>query len=295
MAGMGLGAFLSGAAQGMQQGQRFKEYRDKKQDGGSSGAAIDAAALNQPIGFSGENYVPGQRLMENEADRGRQIEEDRQRNIENMRASSMAGGGQEQSQGMGIDPQMALSIYGKFAGSGSASGSGSAAGSQSSGLGLGSLFGGGSSAASAGGGTAAGSSAAGGSAAGGAAAGGSAVGGGSAASGMGSLGAAGPWGALAAIIIGNERWAKNTGYRREGTQYWKDLIGGKVAEQDTNQRWVPKIFGGYDDDKIGMAHDAGGWAEFSTLDFKNGARKMEDGTAGTLVKGIGKGIGKLFK
>lgn len=82
MAGMGLGSFLSGAAQGMQAGQRFKNSVDKQQDADSSGAAIDAAAINQPIGFGGESCTRRQSLMESEAERGRQIEEDRQRNIE---------------------------------------------------------------------------------------------------------------------------------------------------------------------------------------------------------------------
>lgn len=272
MAGMGLGAFLSGAAQGMQAGQRFKDYREKQQDSGSSGAAIDAAALNQPIGFGGEDYAPGQRLMESEAERGRQIEEDRQRNIESMRTNNMAGGAQPQSQGMGIDPQMAMSIYGKFAGSGSGSAAGgsSAAGGESSGLGLGGLFGGGS---------AAGGSAAGGSAAGGSAAGGSSAG--------GALAGAGPWAALAAVIYGNERSARNVGARRDGVQYWKDLIGGKVVEQDANQRIGPKLFGPDNkNDKTGLGNEYGAWAEASTLDFKNTAKKLENGVAGKLIKKI---------
>lgn len=133
-------------------------------------------------------------------------------------------------------------------------------------------------------GTTAGGAAAGGSAAGGSAAGGTAAGGTSALG--GAAAAAGPWAALAAIVGVNERSARNSGARRDGVDYWKDLGTGKVVEQDVNQRIVPKIFGGYNDDKTGLAHEAGAAGEFATLDFKNGAKKLENGVVGNLVKKI---------
>ena len=246
MAGMGLGSFLSGAAAGMQAGQRFQDFRDRRAGtptgDASTGQAIQIAGDNQPLNFSGEGYAPGQRLMESTADAGRQIREEQQRNLENSNAMNTAQPQQAQ-QGMGIDPSTAMSIYSKFAGSGSA---GSAGGSES-GMGLGSFFGGGSGAAA----------------------------------------AAGPWAALAAIIGVNEKSARNGGHRRDGWQYGKDLIGGKVLEQDTNGRWAQKL-GGYDDDKTGLLNDAGAGAEFTTLDFSNGFKKLKNGTTGKIIDAVKK-------
>lgn len=246
MAGMGLGSFLSGAAAGMQAGQRFQDFRDRRAGtptgDASTGQAIQIAGDNQPLNFSGEGYAPGQRLMESTADAGRQIREEQQRNLENSNAMNTAQPRQSQ-QGMGIDPSTAMSIYSKFAGSGSA---GSAGGSES-GMGLGSFFGGGSGAAA----------------------------------------AAGPWAALAAIIGVNEKSARNGGHRRDGWQYGKDLIGGKVLEQDTNGRWAQKL-GGYDDDKTGLLNDAGAGAEFTTLDFSNGFKKLKNGTTGKIIDAVKK-------
>ena len=251
MAGMGLGSFLSGAAAGMQAGQRFQDFRNRRAgtpaDDTSTGQAIQVAGDNQPLNFSAEGYAPGQRLMESAADAGRQIREEQQRNLENSNAMNTAQPQQSQ-QGIGIDPSTAMSIYSKFAGSGSA---GSAGGSES-GMGLGSFFGGGSGAES-----------------GGAAA------------------AAGPWAALAAIIGVNEKSARNGGHRRDGWQYGKDLIGGKVLEQDTNGRWAQKL-GGYDDDKTGLLNDAGAGAEFTTLDFSNGSKKLKNGTTGKIIDAVKK-------
>ena len=271
MAGMGLGSFLSGAAAGMQAGQRFQDFRDRRAGtptgDASTGQAIQIAGDNQPLNFSGEGYAPGQRLMESAADAGRQIREEQQRNLENSNAMNTAQPQQAQ-QGMGIDPSTAMSIYSKFAGSGSAS----SAGGSESGMGLGSFFGGGSGAAS-------GGAASGGSAAGGSTAGSSSIGGAAA--------AAGPWAALAAIIGVNEKSARNGGHRRDGWQYGKDLIGGKVLEQDANGRWAQKL-GGYDDDKTGLLNDAGAGAEFTTLDFSNGFKKLKNGTTGKIIDAVKK-------
>lgn len=126
---------------------------------------------------------------------------------------------------------------------------------------------------------------------GGAASGGAAAGtsGGSSAAGSG-VAAAGPWAALAAIIAVNEKSARNGGHRRDGADYAKDLASGKVLSQDVNERWVPKL-GGYENDKTGLLHDAGAGAEFLSLDFKDGLKKLADG--GT-AKQVLSGIKKLF-
>lgn len=100
--------------------------------------------------------------------------------------------------------------------------------------------------------------------------------------------AAGPWAALAAIIAVNEKSARNGGHRRDGADYAKDLASGKVLSQDVNERWVPKL-GGYENDKTGLLHDAGAGAEFLSLDFKDGFKKLADGgTAKTVLSGIKK-------
>ena len=103
-----------------------------------------------------------------------------------------------------------------------------------------------------------------------------------------SVAAAGPWAALAAIIAVNEKSARNGGHRRDGADYAKDLASGKVLSQDVNERWVPKL-GGYENDKTGLLHDAGAGAEFLSLDFKDGFKKLADGgTAKTVLSGIKK-------
>jgi len=116
--------------------------------------------------------------------------------------------------------------------------------------GLGSLFGGGSS--------------------GGAAAGGS--------SGGSALASAGPWAALAAAIIANESSARDGGYRDEDTgDYLQDLFGGKVLEQDFNQRFLPKLVGeDFEDDKLGLGADASVAADLSTFDFSNAWDTFKD-------------------
>lgn len=62
-------------------------------------------------------------------------------------------------------------------------------------------------------------------------------------SGAGSgMAAAGPWAALAAVIVGNELYARKRGYRSEDKgEYMKDLFSGEVFHQDIEQRFLPKL------------------------------------------------------
>ena len=80
-----------------------------------------------------------------------------------------------------------------------------------------------------------------------------AAGGASAGGGGGSMGsavaAAGPWAALAAVIIGNETWASKTGHRRGktfGKKHIKDIMSTEVLNQDIEGRILPEI--GIDED-----------------------------------------------
>lgn len=164
----------------------------------------------------------------------------------------------QQQQGGGMNIGQAMNIYDMFAGGG--------------GAGAGAITGGGldygvASSPAAGGGTWFGPFAEGGVAAGGGggAAGGSAGGaaGGSSSSMLSSLG---PWAALAAIIYANEREARRGGYRGEDdTEYAKDLLGGKVFEQDVSKRWAPKLESAWG----GSGSAAQAAADFGTLDFSN--------------------------
>lgn len=96
----------------------------------------------------------------------------------------------------------------------------------------------------------------------------------------------GPWAALAAVIALNENSARNSGARADGTQYYKDLIGGKVLSQDINERWVPKLFGGYENDKTGLGHDMGVAGELSTFDFSNALKKAKNSSLAKVIKKI---------
>ena len=132
----------------------------------------------------------------------------------------------------------------------------------------------------------------GGSAAGGGAgaAGGSSAAGGAASSGAGGLASAGPWAALAAVILANESNARDNDYRnKDDKKYAQDLLGGAVLEQDLNQRWLPKIYGkDLKNDKLGLGHDQKAIGEFGSGDFSNGFKALEDGTLGKIAKGIKK-------
>lgn len=125
--------------------------------------------------------------------------------------------------------------------------SGMMGGGGGGGGGLSGMFGGG------GGAAASGASTAGGSAAGA---------GGGAASSLASF-----WPAAVVIAgIANESYAKKKGYRREGSDYTKDLITGKVLYQDVDQRWAPKLFG--EKDSMGLGGDMRAASALGGLDFK---------------------------
>ena len=64
---------------------------------------------------------------------------------------------------------------------------------------------------------------------------------GAGASGAGNAGMMNPWTALALVIAGNEKSARNGGHRDTGFPYWRDLMDGAVVGQDTKERWNPKI------------------------------------------------------
>lgn len=159
---------------------------------------------------------------------------------------------QQQSQGGmgGINP----GAFSSFMGGGSSTGAGTGAGS---GTGI----------ASAGGGTAGAGSSAGGS------------------SSAGAWGAAGWWALLAAAIYTNEKEARDHGYRsKDDKQYAKDLISGKVLDQDVEQRWSPKLFG--KDDKYGFGGDAQIGTNVATGRFAPAWKKLESGTVGKAIKKI---------
>lgn len=144
---------------------------------------------------------------------------------------------QQEQQQQGMSPLQGLNMYQQFAG-----GEG------------GGMFGGGGAA------TGGGEAAIGGEAAAGSGSGGSSF-----------ISAAGPWAALAAAIIANESEAKRGGYRDEDKgEYFKDLAGGKVLEQDMSKRWIPKLFGeDLEHDDLGLGGDTLASADLLTLDFSN--------------------------
>jgi hypothetical protein len=173
---------------------------------------------------------------------------------------------QPQQQQGGMNPMQGLGMYQQLAGGGTAAGG---AGGTAGGTWYGPFAEGGMAAGGGAGGAGAGSATGG--------AGGSAAGGGSSA-----LASAGPWAALAAVIIANEASAKDDPdrSRRSGSDYYKDLLGGKVLEQDAPY-WSQKIFGS--DDKTGMGADMQAGAELATLDFSNFWDKAKDGTLGKIL------------
>ena len=167
--------------------------------------------------------------------------------------SFYAGPEQQQQQGgvqafaEGLGPEGMAGLQGLFGGGAGGGGSALAAGSV---VDAGAV-GGGAGAAAGTGGT---------SAAGGAAGGGSSW-----------IATAGPWAALAAAIIANEHEAKEGGYRDEDTgDYAKDVLGGKVLEQDVSQRWTTKLFGeDLKNDHFGLGGDMVAGADLATFDFSN--------------------------
>lgn len=99
---------------------------------------------------------------------------------------------------------------------------------------------------------------------------------------------AGPWALLAAAIISNEYNAKKGGYRNEDDWgYAQDVIGGKVLEQDLNQRWLPQIFGeDLKNDSTGIGSDMKFVGELNSLDFGNALEALKEGTIGKLLGGL---------
>ena len=297
----GAGSFMQGMANGMGLGMQYRrqqeeEQQDKKIDQASAQPDIQQQAstlenMNRVISDQGKvsEYVASE-----EAKRDQQIKELREMQErsdsqgQNTRMNNGAGGGQTGGSGAGsfmssfagsVDPSK---LQGMFGGGGStaaggasaAGGSGGAAGGAGGGgFGLSSIFGGGS---AAGGGAGA--------------AGGSSAAGGAASSGAGGLASAGPWAALAAVILANESNARDNDYRnKDDKKYAQDLLGGAVLEQDLNQRWLPKIYGkDLKNDKLGLGHDQKAIGEFGSGDFSNGFKALEDGTLGKIAKGIKK-------
>lgn len=233
----------------------------------NEGIGFGAFANGLSNGYSQGRDLERQIQQKNLQDeRDRQEELQRQQEEQRQRMAQQQQGAQSGDMG-GMGMSTALSAFGSNGGAagGATAGGGTATGGTGA-MGLPTSFG-----AYAGGGGSAGGGA-----------GGSAAGGG--------LAAAGPWAALAAVIAVNEKSARNGGHRADGWQYGKDLLGGKVVEQDANGRWS-KMLGGYDNDKTGLLNDAGAGAEFTTLDFKNGFKKLTN--AGTLHVAA-KGLKKLF-
>ena len=120
---------------------------------------------------------------------------------------------------------------------------------------------------------------------------GAAAGGGSSWSSMAS--SAGPWAALAAIIIGNEVNAEKGGFRSEDPQeHASDMLTGEVLNQDLQQRWLPDMFGeDLKNDSTGLGADMQAAGELGTLDFSNAWDSLKDGMIGKSLSGIG----DLFK
>lgn len=301
----GAGSFMQGMANGMGLGMQYRrqqeeEQQDKKIDQASAQPDIQQQAstlenMNRVISDQGKvtEYVASE-----EAKRDQQIKDLREMQErfdsqgQNTGMNNGEGGGQAGGSGAGsfmtsfagnVDPSK---LKGMFGGGGSAAGTGGASaagggggaaggagGAGGGGFGLSSIFGGGS---AAGGGAGA--------------AGGSSAAGGAASSGAGGLASAGPWAALAAVILANESNARDNGYRnKDDKKYAQDLLGGAVLEQDLNQRYLPKIYGkDLKNDKFGLGHDQKAVGEFGSGDFSNGFKALEDGTLGKLVKGIKK-------
>lgn len=296
---------MQGMATGMGLGMQYRnqqkeeQQQPKKVDQASVQPDVQEQAsalqnLNRVISDQGKvtEYVASEEAKRDQQTRElREMQERFDSQGQNTRMNNGAGGGQAGGSGAGsfmssfagsVDPSKLQSMFGgggsSAAGGASAAGgsggaAGGAGGAGGGGFGLSSIFGGGS---AAGGGAGA--------------AGGSSAAGGAASSGAGGLASAGPWAALAAVILANESNARDNDYRdKDDKKYAQDLLGGAVLEQDLNQRWLPKIYGkDLKNDKFGLGHDQKAVGEFGSGDFSNGFKALEDGTLGKLVKGIKK-------
>ena len=63
-----------------------------------------------------------------------------------------------------------------------------------------------------------------------------------------------------------------------------DLLDGKVASQDINGRWAPKLFG--NNDRMGLGADMKAAGEASHLDLNSTIDNLKKGTVGKLLKKI---------
>ena len=299
----GAGSFMQGMANGMGLGMQYRrqqeeEQQEKKIDQASAQPDIQQQAstlenMNRVISDQGKvtEYVASEEVKRDQQIKDlREMQERFDSQGQNTGMNNGAGGGQAGGSGAGsfmtsfagnVDPSKLQGMFGgggsTAAGGASAAGGGGGAaggaGGGGGGFGLSSIFGGGS---AAGGGAGA--------------AGGSSAAGGAASSGAGGLASAGPWAALAAVILANESNARDNDYRnKDDKKYAQDLLGGAVLEQDLNQRWLPKIYGkDLKNDKLGLGHDQKAIGEFGSGDFSNGFKALEDGTLGKIAKGIKK-------
>lgn len=114
------------------------------------------------------------------------------------------------------------------------------------------------------------------------------------ASGGAGMGAAGWWALLAAAIAANESAAEEDKARNPNkTQWYGDVLTGRVFEQDMSKRWLPKIAGEseggsrYANDEYGFATDAHILADISTGDFSNAWEALtEDSTVARFLKKV---------
>lgn len=107
---------------------------------------------------------------------------------------------------------------------------------------------------------------------------------GAASSGAGSLASMWP-AAVVVAAIANENYATKKGYRREGTDYLKDLSLGRVLYQDVDQRWAQKLTGSKD--QLGLGGDMrAGSAMASFQPGKAWKHLKNDSTVGKLLKKI---------
>lgn len=112
----------------------------------------------------------------------------------------------------------------------------------------------------------------------------SAAGGAGATGGTAALGATGI-GALILAGIANENYAKKNGYRRSGSDYYKDLATGRVLSQDVDNRWAPMLFG--KNDRMGLGKDMSFAADLGSFQF---GKAFKDLKGSSLFTGFG-----LFK
>lgn len=121
------------------------------------------------------------------------------------------------------------------------------------------------------------------------------LGGAGAAGGSGGFGGAAAsfwpaWVVAAAVV--NEKNARDGGYRSENDrEYWEHLLGGKVMEQDAENRWnkLPDKWFGDENDSMGL----GGHMKFDgnlfSGDFSNAWKNLkEDDVGAKFIKKLGK-------